>query len=197
LNLKPLFHDNPLGTDCGKGQKYAFLDRDGVINVERKDYVKSVDELVIYEETLKGLKVLKENGYKVIVLTNQSSIGRGIITEEILKEIHNKIFKEVEKAGGRIERFYFCPHKPGDNCMCRKPRIGMFLRAKEDFGIKLEETFYIGDKEIDVLAAKRAGCRSILVEREPCNSTIMPDFKVKSFQEAVKIILEEDVKWRE
>ena len=194
MNLKPLFHDNPLGTDCGKGQKYAFLDRDGVINVERKDYVKSVDELVIYEETLKGLKVLKENGYKVIVLTNQSPVGRGIITEEVLREIHNKIFKEVEKAGGRIERLYFCPHKPEDNCSCRKPEIGMFLAAKKDFGIDLGRIFYIGDKDIDVLAAKRAGCRSILIEREPYNSTIMPDFKVKSFQDAVKIILEKEVR---
>ncbi len=193
MNLKPLFHDNPSGIKYGKSQKYVLLDRDGVINVERKNYVKSVNELIIYKETLKGLKILKENGYKVIVLTNQSPVGRGIITEEILREIHNKIFKEVEKAEGRIERFYFCPHKPEDNCSCRKPQIGMFLMAKKDFSINLRKTFYIGDKDIDVLAAKRAGCRSILIERKPYNSAIIPDFKVKNFQEAVKIVLEEEV----
>ena len=73
----------------------------------------------------------------------------------------------------------------------------MFLMAKEDFGIDLEKTFYIGDKEIDVLAAKRAGCRSILIEREPYKGEVLHDFKVKNFQEVVKIILEEEARWKE
>jgi len=119
------------------------LDRDGVINKERKDYVKCLQELVIYDEALDGLRFLREEGHRVIVLTN-SPIGRGIITEETLKEIHKTIFKAVEDAMGRIERFYFCPYRAENNCSCRKAKISMFLAAKEDFNIDLEKTFYGG-----------------------------------------------------
>jgi len=196
-NLIPLFHDNPfVFKEDNLGNKFVLLDRDGVINEERKDYVKSLDELVIYDEALDGLKILREEGYRVIVLTNQSPIGRGIISEETLKEIHRAIFKAVEEAGERIERFYFCPHRPEDRCPCRKPRIGMFLAAKEDFGIDLEKTFYVGDKETDVFAARRAGCKSILVGKEPFTCKIQPNFKAKNLYEAVKIILREDAKWK-
>ena len=90
--LIPFFHDNPFSPKHNLENKYVLLDRDGVINEERKDYVKSLEELVIYNEALDGLRILREQGYRVIVLTNQSPIGRGIISEKTLKEIHKAIF---------------------------------------------------------------------------------------------------------
>jgi histidinol phosphatase-like enzyme len=97
----------------------------------------------------------------------------------------------VEEAGGRIERFYFCPHSPDAGCFCRKPKIGMFLEAQKDFGIDLKNTFYVGDKQTDVLAARGAGCKSILLGKDVFRCEISPDFETKTFYDAVSVILGE------
>ena len=189
----PLFHDSSFSSRKELNRRYILLDRDGVINEERKDYVKSPRELVIFEEALLGLRLLRENGFKAIVLTNQSVIGRGIIEEQDLRLIHQTLFEKVEKTGGSIERIYFCPHKPDDNCSCRKPKAGMFFRVSKDFNIDLKNTFYIGDKEIDVMAAKEAGCKAILIGKRNYQGSVKPDFMASNLYEAVRITLQHSV----
>lgn len=144
-------------------EKFVFLDRDGVINKNRNDYVKTWDEFEFLPDAKKGIKLLNDNGFKIIIITNQSVVGRGIITEKTLKDIHEKMLKELEDFGCRIEKIYCCPHAPWDNCDCRKPKPGMLLKAVKDFNIDLKKTYFIGDNGTDEEAGKRAGCRTYLV----------------------------------
>ena len=144
-------------------EQIVFLDRDGVINKNRDDYVKTWDEFEFLPNTKKAIKLLNDNGYKIIIITNQSVVGRGIITEKTLTGIHEKMLKELNECGCRIEKIYYCPHAPGDNCGCRKPKSGLLLKAAKDFDIDLKKCYFIGDSETDVEAGKRAGCKTYLV----------------------------------
>ncbi len=144
-------------------RRAIFLDRDGVINVNRKDYVKSWKEFEFLPNTKKALKKINESGYMLIIITNQSPIGRGIFKPEILDGIHQKMLGELSKAGVRIDAIYFCPHKPGDGCSCRKPEPGLLVKAAEDFNIDLSNSWMIGDSDSDIVSGKRAGCRTAMV----------------------------------
>jgi len=166
----------------------VLIDRDGVINKQRSDYVKSVAELLVIDEALRALKILRRAGFTVVVLTNQSPVARGIITEEKLKEIHEALFERVEEAHGRIDRIYFCPHKPEDDCPCRKPKPGPFIKCKEDLGINLEETFYVGNEETDIMAARAAGSKAAFIGKEVSLAT-RPDIVAENLYEAVVKIL--------
>lgn len=147
-------------------KEYIFLDRDGVINKNRNDYVKNRDEFEFLKNAKKAVKVLTENNFNIIIITNQSVVGRGIISEEKLKEIHRKMVSELEKAGGKIHAVYYCPHAPWDNCSCRKPRPGLLLKASADFGIDLKKTVFIGDDVSDIGAGNAVGCKTYLVNEE-------------------------------
>jgi len=144
-------------------EQIVFLDRDGVINKNRDDYVKTWDEFEFLPNTKKAIKLLNDNGYKIIIITNQSVVGRGIIPEKTLTGIHEKMLKELNECGCRIEKIYYCPHAPWDNCGCRKPKSGLLLKAAKDFDIDLKKCYFIGDSETDVEAGKRAGCKTYLV----------------------------------
>lgn len=144
-------------------RRAIFLDRDGVINHNRPDYIKTWDEFVFLPHALEGLKLIAATGWTTIVITNQSAIGRGIITEAAVRGIHARMIAEAERAGGCIHAVYFCPHKPEDNCACRKPRIGMYLEARSAFGIDLARSYVIGDTVSDVAAAQAIGAQPILV----------------------------------
>jgi len=141
-----------------------FLDRDGVINRERSDYVKSIAEFEFLPGATQALKQLNQLPWPIIIITNQAGIGRGIITETRLNEIHAYLLKEVALTGGRIDAIYHCPHTPQQQCSCRKPRPGLFLRAAQDLHIDLSRSFMIGDAEKDLLAAHAAGCYPIFVQ---------------------------------
>lgn len=106
---------------------------------------------------------MKENGFPVILITNQSGIGRGFFDEDALSEIHKKLVEELAKDGATLDGIYFCPHISEDKCACRKPEAGMILQAAEDFPIDLQKSWMIGDKAVDVETGIRAGTKTALV----------------------------------
>lgn len=163
-----------------KKNKAVFLDRDGVINKKRDDYVKSVNELEIFSYVGDSIWKLKKLGFLVIVITNQSIINRKIITSQELEKIHTAIQKYLEKKHCNIDKFYFCPHLPDEKCNCRKPKSGLILKAIEDFGINISDSWIVGDCMTDVQAGENVGCKTILLKEN------------FSLVEAVRIIEEEN-----
>lgn len=145
------------------GRKAVFLDRDGVINEERKDYVKNIEEFKIKDKVGESIKILKEHNFLVIIITNQSAINRKILSIKTLNEIHNHFIKYLKTHNTSLDGIYYCPHKPEENCHCRKPKLGLLLKAKEDFDIILKESWMVGDSQTDVDVAKAVGCNSILL----------------------------------
>lgn len=142
----------------------VFLDRDGVINVNRKDdYVKTVDEFVILPGALEGLAKLKEAGIPTVVVSNQAGIGRGLIDPAELERISRTMCLAASENGGDISAFYYCLHRKDEGCDCRKPNIGLFLKASQDMGFDLSESYFVGDAESDMEAGHKAGCRTVLV----------------------------------
>jgi histidinol-phosphate phosphatase family protein len=140
-----------------------FLDRDGVINQNRSDYVKSWTEYVFLPDVFSSLKRVANSNYLIVIISNQSPIGRGIIQKEVVDEINARMQAEIERCDGRVDAIYYCPHAPEDNCECRKPRPGMFFRAAQELDIDLANSYFIGDALSDVQAAFNAGCRPIMV----------------------------------
>ena len=140
-----------------------FLDRDGVLNKERKDYVKNVNELEIINEIETPLKLLKKKGYLLIVITNQSAINRGYTTHESVKKIHSKLNTYLEKFDVHIDKFYYCPHRPNENCYCRKPKPGLLQQAILELNIDLNSSWMIGDSDSDIEAADSIGCKAIKI----------------------------------
>lgn len=141
-----------------------FLDRDGVINRERADYVKSWGEFEFLPGALSAIAHLATLNIPLLVITNQSAVGRGIIQIETVHKIHANLRAEVRAAGGRIDGFYICPHHPNDDCNCRKPRPGLLLQAAEQFQLDLSECLFIGDSITDFQAARAVCCRAMLLK---------------------------------
>ena len=150
----------------------VFLDRDGVINKERKDYVKNIEEFEIFNGVSKAIKILKEKNFLVIIITNQSVINRNLLTKDRLDEIHNHFQEILKKYNTTCDAIYYCPHKPEENCDCRKPKPGLLLRAAKDHKIDLKNSFFIGDSITDIEAANAAGCKGILLENNSLLETV-------------------------
>lgn len=143
-----------------------FLDRDGVINQERKNYVKNLNEFMILDGVADAIKILKQNNFLVIVITNQSAINQHLLSVEMLNTIHAHLHDYLKKNGTSIDAIYYCPHLPEDNCSCRKPKPGLLLQAAQDFQINLEKSWMIGNADTDVSAAMAAGCNYILLKKD-------------------------------
>ncbi|MEP7149492.1 MAG: HAD family hydrolase [Acidobacteriota bacterium] len=139
--------------------KAAFLDRDGTL-IEEVNFLSKVDDMRVFPFTFEAVKLLKDAGFLVIVVTNQSGIGRGIYDEAAMNAIHQEMQLQL---AGMIDGFYFCPHLPCDGCSCRKPNLGMLESAAKDFSIDLASSWMIGDKKIDVETGRNAGSRTALV----------------------------------
>lgn len=137
----------------------AFIDRDGTL-IEEVNFLSNVEDLRIFPYTGEALRLLKDAGFLVIVVTNQSGIGRGIYDEAAMHEIHRAMEAELS---GLIDAFYFCPHLPCDACSCRKPGLGMIENAQRDFEIDIAGSWMIGDKRIDVETGKNAGTNTAMV----------------------------------
>ena len=137
----------------------VFVDRDGTL-IEEVNYLCRVEDLRLFPFTAGAVKRLKDAGYFVIVITNQSGIGRGIYDEAAMNTIHDAI---QENLGGAIDAFYFCPHLPCDGCSCRKPSLGMIEQARGTFEIDMERSWFVGDKTIDVETGNRAGIKTAMV----------------------------------
>ena len=142
--------------------KAIFLDRDGVINKERTDYVKKVEELIILD-VADPIKKFRDNGFLVVVISNQSAINRGLTTHENVKQIHSAIQEYLKTKGTQIDAFYYCPHRPDENCDCRKPKPGLLNKATSDLGIDPKSSWMIGDRDSDMEAARLVGCRAIQI----------------------------------
>lgn len=140
-----------------------FLDRDGVINANRSDYVKSWNEFCFLPGSKKAIADLTTANHRIIVCTNQAAIARGIISREMVEDIHRRMLAEIIEAGGRIDRIYYCPHSEDEKCGCRKPRPGMLLHARNEFGIDMHDALFIGDSFGDIQAALAAEVLPILV----------------------------------
>lgn len=144
-------------------QPAVFLDRDGIINQNRADYVKAWAEFVFLPNVLHDLKLLAGQPVQIVVITNQSAVGRGLLSLHNLTNIHAKMLAEIRHGGGRIDGIYYCPHHPDDRCRCRKPEPGMLLQAASELGIDLVRSYFIGDAVTDVEAGLRAGCAPLFV----------------------------------
>ena len=140
-------------------QPAIFIDRDGTL-IEEVNFLSRAEDLRMFEFSKTAIKSLKDAGYLVIVVTNQSGIGRGIYTEAAMHEIHEQIQLELDHS---IDAFYFCPHLPDEQCECRKPRLGMLKAAQTDFEIDMERSWMIGDKKIDVETGLLAKLRTAMV----------------------------------
>jgi histidinol-phosphate phosphatase family protein len=142
----------------------VFFDRDGVLTRERQDYVKTPEELEILPDIETSLREIQKRGFRIVIITNQSVIGRGLTTHNEMSRIHEKLRTGLAQLGCKIDGIYYCPHRPDEGCDCRKPAPGLILKAARELGIDVERSWMIGDKEMDLDAARRAGCRGIRVE---------------------------------
>lgn len=144
-------------------RRAIFIDRDGVININRTDYVKRWDEFSFLPGSLEALRKLSALDWPVVVISNQSAIGRGLVTAEVVAKINTRMVEEVRQGGGRIDGVYLCPHHPDAGCACRKPRPGLLYQAALELGLALESSYLIGDAESDILAGLAVCCLPVLV----------------------------------
>jgi len=150
-----------------------FLDRDGVINRYRLDYVKSWDEFEFLPSVLDALRDLASSSRAIVIVSNQSAVSRGLITKEAVDEIHHRMLQRIRRAGGRVDAIYYCPHGPSDDCYCRKPRPGLLLQAAEDLNLHLGSSWFIGDNITDVHAGIAAGVQPVLVRSGKQNRALV------------------------
>ncbi len=141
----------------------VFLDRDGVLTREKADYVKTPEELEILPGIEEPLREILKRGFRIVIITNQSVVGRGLTTHQQMSKIHEKLRQQLAKMGCDLDGIYYCPHRPDEGCSCRKPAPGLILKAAKELGIDTSASYMIGDKEIDLEAARRAGCHGIRV----------------------------------
>lgn len=151
----------------------VFLDRDGTINVNRPDYVKSVAEFEFLPGALEALALLAQLPVMVYVLTNQSAIGRGLMTIEDFIKITEHMDAEIKRAGGHVDGYFHCPHTPDDGCECRKPKTELLERAARIAGVHPRDCVMIGDSESDMQAAYSFGATPILVHTGLGANTIL------------------------
>lgn len=143
--------------------RVIFLDRDGVINQNRADYVKSWDEFQFIDGAREALARLARSDFKIVITTNQSAIGRQLITREVVDDIHRRMLDDISGAGGRVDRILYCPHRPEEGCQCRKPRPGLLIQARDELGLDLNNSYLIGDSTEDIKAGTAVGCTTLLV----------------------------------
>ncbi len=144
-------------------RRLVILDRDGVINHDTDDFIKTPAEWIPIDGSIAAIARLSRAGFQVAVATNQSGIGRGLITQSALDAMHEKLCRLVREAGGAIDRIVYCPHLPEDGCDCRKPAPGLLTALSRDFSVSLEGVPVIGDSERDLAAARAVNARPLLV----------------------------------
>ncbi|MDP1574302.1 MAG: D-glycero-beta-D-manno-heptose 1,7-bisphosphate 7-phosphatase [Coxiellaceae bacterium] len=166
------------------------LDRDGVINFDSPDYIKSPEEWIPIPGSIEAIAQLSKK-HSVIIATNQSGINRGLFSLDTLNKIHEKMIMQINAAGGKLKAIYFCPHTPTEDCDCRKPRPGMLLQIQKDFNVKNTDMIYIGDSEKDYEAAQAMGCSFILVKTGNGENTSKKIQQVKMFDHLLAAALDD------
>ena len=152
--------------------KLVILDRDGVINEDSDDYIKSPEEFIPIPGSFEAISRLCHAGYKVVIATNQSGLSRGYYDLDVLNAIHSKMHRILGNHGGKIEAIFFCPHGPDDNCECRKPKTGMLDDIASRYDISLNNIPFVGDSLKDIQAAQAAGASPYLVKSGKGTRTI-------------------------
>ena len=177
----------------------VFLDRDGVINRDSPDFVKSRDEFEFIPGSLSALSRLNENGFDTIVITNQSAVNRGIISLATLEDMHRMLRTTIRQQGGQIRDIFFCPHRPDEGCSCRKPKPGMIRQACERYTIDLHTAVMVGDSKKDIECGRNAGCGATVLVRtgngleteKALNARQIPvDFVADNLQAAIDWIVD-------
>ena len=176
-----------------------FLDRDGVINRDSADYIKRWEDFSFLPGSITAIALLAGQGLGIMIITNQSIIGRGWVPPSGLEDIHRRMVSAIEAKGGRIDAIYFCPHHPDDGCDCRKPEPGLILKAGEEHALDLTRSVMVGDSAKDIECARRAGCgAAVLVKTGNYDSAveilaernISPDFVADDLRDAAAWILD-------
>ena len=139
-------------------RKVVYLDRDGTINYDSRDYIKSRFEFKFIPGSIEAIRLLTLGGFTSIVITNQSAIARKFISLDELDHIHSRMKDAIGSAGGKITDIFFCPHMPNDGCECRKPAPGLLLQAQRKHNIDLSTSIMVGDSAKDIACARNAGC---------------------------------------
>ena len=186
------------------GRIAVFLDRDGTIN-EEVDFLRTPDQLQLIPGAAQAIRTLNTSGLVTCVVSNQSGVARGFLTEADLVPIHAKLAQELNKGGAGIDGIYYCPHHPTEGippynvpCDCRKPNTGMLKKGERDFSIDLSRSFVVGDRIVDVQVGKAVGALTVLVltgygmkAREECRAALVePDLIAPSIVEAVEFIMQ-------
>lgn len=185
-------------------RRAVFFDRDGTLN-EEVGYVDALSRFRLYPFAASAVRRINQAGMLAVVLTNQSGVGRGMFPEELVASVHERLRSEMQHAGAQLDAIYYCPHHPAAElaqyrveCACRKPSTGMMQQAAAQFSIRLEESFVIGDRYLDIEMAHRAGARGVLVrtgfgqgewEMFHSNGAIQPDHVADNVYEAVQWVL--------
>jgi D-glycero-D-manno-heptose 1,7-bisphosphate phosphatase len=183
----------------------VFIDRDGTIS-EEVGYVNHISRYQVYPWTAAAIRNFNEAGLKAIVVTNQAGVARGYFTEELVKQVHEKLVTEMTRAGARFDAIYYCPHHPSvgeppyrQSCNCRKPKTGMLKRAAAEFGIDVSQSFVIGDRYGDIELAENAGAQSVFVlsgyglgeyEYQRHKWKRQPDWVARDLLEASQLVLQ-------
>jgi D-glycero-D-manno-heptose 1,7-bisphosphate phosphatase len=176
--------------------KTIFLDRDGVINKYPGDrlYVTSLNKFRFLPKAKEAIALLGKKGFKVFIASNQAGVGRGVYAQKTLNKITGAMLRQIEKSGGRITKVYYCTHKKDAGCLCRKPLPGLLKQAAKEFKFSLKNAYFVGDSIGDVLTAKAAGSKSILVltGKEKLKNQAAweakPDYIFKDLLTAVKFL---------
>ncbi|BBL74862.1 D-glycero-beta-D-manno-heptose 1,7-bisphosphate 7-phosphatase [Methylomagnum ishizawai] len=162
---------------------FIILDRDGVINEDSDAYIKSPEEWIPIPGSLEAIALLSRKGFRLVVLTNQSGLARGLFDAAALDRIHAKMLAAIAQAGGRLEAIFHCPHGPEDGCACRKPKPGLFRAFAERYGVDLHQVPAVGDSYRDLEAAWAVGATPILLETGKGQRTLArhPDLDIPIF----------------
>ena len=175
----------------------VFLDRDGTIS-EEVGYLNHASRFRMFLFAAAAIRSLNEAGLPVIVVTNQSGVGRGYFPESLVQAVHELMTEELARAGAKIDAIYYCPHVSGDACRCRKPATGMLASAAKEYGLDLKRSFVVGDRYGDIVLARNAGARSILVRTgygegelvwHAAKWAIQPDLVAETLTDAAQWIL--------
>lgn len=169
------------------------MDRDGTLNVE-KHYLSDPAELELIPGVGEGLRLLQSHGFGLVVISNQSGVGRGILSPEVVEAVHKRLKELLQGEGVTLDGIYYCPHAPEENCTCRKPSPEMIYQAARELNFDAEESFVVGDKSSDIEMGHRANATTILVRtgygKERAQQAENPDFIAEDFAQAAAIIVQ-------
>jgi D-glycero-D-manno-heptose 1,7-bisphosphate phosphatase len=173
----------------------VFLDRDGVINevlTKRVKYVNTPQDLYLLPGVQKAMRMLTEAGFQLFIVTNQGGVGLGYMTKQLLDKIHEKLIYDIEIEGGKIVEIACCIHRPKEGCACRKPSGKMIRDLAQKYNIDLSQSYMVGDRDVDLLAGREAGTKTVWISTRQDDSAIhLADYTCGSLLEAAQWILNE------